>query len=173
MLRTRLLTSLAFNVVVAVWVFQDARARGARKPLFAAVLALVWGPLGMGLWLSDRPLRQREERYGSAGRNIALGFLTGWVALLPAMLMLAMQVVEHRAAVPGSLGRQIGILPATVVVTSMFWVGPAVLAVLLGRFGRPCSVEHGTASTQTPSLPSWAAAGLAGAAALVVALSMR
>jgi hypothetical protein len=173
MLRARLLASLVFSLVVALWVFHDARARGASKPLFAALLALVWGPLGMGLWLSDRPLGQGEKRYGSAGRNIAVGFLIGWVALLPAMLVLAMQVVGHRAAVPGSLGRQIGILPATVVVTSMFWVGPAVLAVVLGRFGRPCSVEHGTASTHTTSLPSWAAAALAGAAALAVALSMR
>ena len=135
MLRTRLLTSLAFNLAIAVWVFHDARARRARKPGFAAVLALVWGPLGLGLWMSDRPLRQDEQRRGGAAA-IARGFLIGWAALLPAMFVLAMQVAEHRAAVPGSLGRQIGILPATAVVTSMFWGGPALLALVFGPFGR-------------------------------------
>ena len=97
------------------------------------MLALVWGPLGLGLWMSDRPLRQGERRRAGAAA-IARGFLIGWVALLPAMFVLAMQVAEHRAAVPGSLGRQIGILPATAVVTSMFWGGPAVLALVFGRF---------------------------------------
>jgi len=173
MLRTRLLTSLAFNLVVALWVFHDARARGARKPGFAAVLALAWGPLGLGLWESDRPLRQGEQRRGGAAAGIAHGFLIGWVALLPAMFVLAMQVTEHRAAVPGSLGRQIGILPATAVVTSMFWGGPAVLALILGRLGGSATVEQGTAATAAASLPSWVAAALAGAVALACALLMR
>ena len=89
MLRTRLLTSLAFNLAIALWVFHDARARRARKPAFAAVLALVWGPLGLGLWMSDRPLRQGERRRVGAAA-IAGGFLMGWVALLPATFVLAM-----------------------------------------------------------------------------------
>ncbi len=172
MIRSRLLTSLAFNLVVALWVFHDARARGARKPGFAAVLALVWGPLGLGLWESDRPLRQGEQRQGGAA-SIARGFLIGWIALLPAMFVLAIQVTEHRAAVPGSLGRQIGILPATAVLTTMFWGGLAVLALILGRLGRSATVECGIAATPAASLPSWVAATLAGAAALACALLMR
>ncbi len=172
MLRARLLTSLAFNFAIAVWVFHDARARRARKPRFAAVLALVWGPVGLGLWMSDRPLRQDEQRRGGAAA-IARGFLIGWAALLPAMLVLAMQVAEHRAAVPGSLGRQIGILPAAAVITSMYWGGPAVLALMFGPFGRRGTVEHGTAATPAASLPAWVAASVAGLAALVCALVMR
>ena len=171
MLRTRLLTSLAFNLAIALWVFHDARARRARKPVFAAALALVWGPLGLGLWMSDRPLRQGERR-GAGAAAIAGGFLIGWLALLPAMFVLAMQVAEHRAAVPGSLGRQIGVLPATAVVTSMFWGGPALLALAFGHFARPATVEHGTAATHAASLPSWVAAWAAGAAALACALLM-
>ena len=170
MLRTRLLTSLAFNLVLAAWVFHDARARRARKPGFAAVLALAWGPLGLGFWESDRPLRAGEMRRGGAAAAIARGFLTGWVALLPAMFVLAMQVVEHRAAVPGSLGRQIGILPATIVVMSIVWGGPVALALILGRLGRRSTVEQGTPATPAASVPSWVAAALAGAAALACAL---
>ena len=172
MLRTRLLTSLVFNIVIAVWVFHDARARHAPKPLFAAVLALLWGPLGLGLWESDRPLREGETRRGGTAAVIARGFLLGWVALLPAMCVLAMEVVEHRAAVPGSLGRQIGIVPATAVATSMFWGGPAALALVLGWLSRTAAVEHGTHATPWASLPLPLAAALAGVAAFAYALSM-
>lgn len=172
MLRARLFTSLSFNLAIALWVFHDARARRARKPVFAAVLALVWGPLGLGLWESDRPLREGEQRRGGVAASIARGFLIGWVALLPAMFVLAMTFTEHRAAVPGSLGHQIGILSATAVVTSMFWGGPAVLALVLGWLGGRASVEHGTAATPAASLPSWLASALAGAVALACALLM-
>lgn len=172
MLRARLLTMLAFNLVIAAWVFHDARARGARKPAFAAVLALVWGPLGLGLWESDRPLQRGQSRRGPAAA-IARGFLIGWAALLPSMLVLAMQVVEHRAAVPGSLGREIGIVPATLAVTSLFWAVPAVLALVLGRLGRTSAIAHSTTGAASASLPSWAAAALAGAAALACAWLIR
>ena len=89
------------------------------------------------------------------------------------MFVLAMQAAEHRAAVPGSLGRQIGILPAAAVMTAMVWGGPAVLALVFGPFGRPGTVEHGTAATPAASLPSWVAASAAGAAALACAVVMR
>ncbi len=60
------------------------------------------------------------------------------------MCVLALQAVEHRAAVPGSLGRQIGILPASAVVNSIVWGGPAVLALILGWLSRTSDEEHGT-----------------------------
>jgi len=140
--------------------------------MFAAVLALLWGPLGLGLWESDRPLRQSETRRGGTAAVIARGFLRGWVALLPAMCVLALQAVEHRAAVPGSLGRQIGILPASAVMISIVWGGPAVLALILGWLSGTSGEEHGTRSTPAASLPPGAAAILAGAAALGCALVM-
>ena len=171
MLRTRLLTTLVFNLVVALWVYHDARARGARKPAFAAVLGLLWGPLGLGLWESDRPLRPGETRRGGTAAVIARGFLRGWVAMLPAMCVLAMQVVEHRAAVPGSLGRQIGILSATAVAASMFWGGPAALALVFGWLSRTSAVEHGS-RRPAASLPLTLAAALAGVAAFAYALWM-
>ena len=173
MLRTRLLTSLVFNLVVALWVLHDAHARGARKPGFAAVLALMWGPLGLGLWVSDRPLRQGEQRSGGTGSTLARGFLTGWLALLPAIVVLAVQATAYGAEVPGSLGRQFGVLPAAVLVTSVLWGGPALLALVLGRLGRRSVVEYGTLAAPSAWLPSWVAAGLAGAAALACALAMR
>ncbi len=56
MLRLRLAANLLFTLLLAVWVYYDARTRGARKPVFAASLTVFWGPLGLGFWASDRPL---------------------------------------------------------------------------------------------------------------------
>jgi hypothetical protein len=172
MLRARLLTSLVFNLVLGVWVLRDARARRARKPGFAAALALMWGPLGLGFWESDRPLRLGEARRAGTAWAVARGFLAGWVAMLPAVFALALPVMRDRAAVPGSLGQQFGVLPATALVVAMLWGAPALLALALGLAGRRPHVERGTSAVPGASLPSWLAAALAGLAALVTALVM-
>jgi hypothetical protein len=170
MLRARLLTTFVFNLALAVWVWHDARRRRAAKPGFAGVLALLWGPLGLGLWESDRPLGPREARFGTA-HTIARGFLRGWLALLPAMAVLAWQTMAHRAVVPGSLGRTIGLVPATVVALAIVWAGPAIVAVVLGAVSRTRTAEQGHQSV-TGSLPAWAAASIAGATALAAALAV-
>lgn len=172
MIRARLLTSLAFNATLACWVYHDARARGASKPVFAAVLALLWGPLGLGLWESDRPLLGGETRRGVASA-IARGFLRGWIAMLPAVLVLAHAAIVERSAVPGSLGRQWGLLPASAIVTTMLWGAPALLALALGRLGRPGGEAHGSQPPRARLVPATAAAAFAGLAALATALLLR
>jgi hypothetical protein len=172
MLRARLLTSLVFNLCIAAWVLADARARGARKPGFAAMLALMWGPLGLGFWESDRPLARGETRPGGGAASFARGFLRGWVAMLPAVAVLVHAAVEHRAAVPGSLGRDIGLLPATGVVLSMAWGLPVLLAAGLVRFARTAEVERGTAGAGGGSVSATTAAATAGIVALAAALML-
>lgn len=168
-MRARLLTSLVFNLCIAVWVLADARARRARKPAFAALLALMWGPLGLGFWEADRPLAAGETRGGSAAA-FARGFLRAWAAMLPAVAVLVYAAVEHRAAVPGSLGRDIGLVPATGVALSMAWGLPALLAVVLGRLARTGHVERGTSNAFAGRMSATAAAVIAGAAALAAAV---
>jgi hypothetical protein len=63
-LRARLSTDLLFNLVLAVWVWHDAATRRARKPLFASAITMIWGPLGLAFWASERPLASGEERQG-------------------------------------------------------------------------------------------------------------
>ncbi len=172
MLRARLLTSLVFNLAVAAWVFVDARARGARKPGFASILTLLWGPLGLGFWESDRPLVLGETRGGGTATAIARGFLRGWVAMLPAIAVLALTAIEQRAAVPGSLGRQIGLVPATAVALSIVWGAPALLAVVLGAVAKTSAIERGTSAAMAGPLSPTMAAALAGALALMSALAL-
>ncbi len=90
-------------------------------------------------WGSGSPTgrcAQGEQRRGGAAASIARGFLIGWVALLPAMFVLAMHVrraPRRGARQPRAPDRDSA---ATAVVTSMFWGGPAVLALVLGWLGR-------------------------------------
>jgi hypothetical protein len=172
MLRARLLTSLAFNLAVAAWVLADARARRANKPGFAAILALVWGPLGLGFWESDRPLALGEARAGGTATAIARGFLRGWVAMLPAICVLAYEAIAYRAAVPGSLGRQIGLVPATAVAVSMAWAAPALLALALGAIAKTSAIERGTSASVPGPLSPTLGAGVAGVLALATALML-
>jgi len=109
MLRQRLAATLLFNVLLAGWVYYDARARGARKPLFAAGLTLVWGPLGLGFWASDRPLADGERRAGGAGWTMARTFAIAWTVLLPTIVALVVPDIRARSVVPGSLGGRFGV----------------------------------------------------------------
>ena len=60
-----------FLVLTSSWVWHDARRRGARKPLLAAVLAIFQGPLWLAFYLADRPLCADERRQGGFGWNFA------------------------------------------------------------------------------------------------------
>ena len=49
-----------FNTLVALWIFADAKARRAEKPLFAALAMLLLGPLWLAFYMTDRPPRPDE-----------------------------------------------------------------------------------------------------------------
>lgn len=164
MLRARLATNLLFNVVLALWVLHDARTRHARKPVFASVLTLLWGPLGLGLWASDRPLAPGETRQGTA-RTIARTFLLAWTVLVPAIFVLVLPDMIDRSAVPGSFPRRLGVAPASAVVTIAIWLGPAVVALALGAIGGAGEAEsgRGAVAAARPSLTvACVVAGLVG-----------
>jgi hypothetical protein len=75
-----LVVSGTFNVLAAVWIFADARARRAEKPLFAALAMLLLGPLWLAFYMADRPLRPDEQRTGGFGWTWARNFATAWTA---------------------------------------------------------------------------------------------
>ena len=149
MLRARLATNLLFNVVLALWVLHDARTRHARKPVFASALTLLWGPLGLGLWASDRPLAAGETRQGTA-RTIARTFLLAWTVLLPAIFVLVVPDMLDRSAVPGSFPRRVGVTLASAIVTTAIWMGPAIVAVLLGSLAGGAGTARSQVAATSP-----------------------
>jgi hypothetical protein len=169
MLRARLATNLLFNGVLALWVLHDARTRHARKPVFASALTLLWGPLGLGLWASDRPLAAGETRQGTA-RTIARTFLLAWTMLVPAIFALVIPDMLERSAVPGSFPRRVGVTLASAIFTTAIWLGSAIVALVLGSLADAGTAESGR-SDVVAARPSLAVACvLGGIAALVCAL---
>jgi hypothetical protein len=171
MLRLRLATNLLFDLLLAVWVFYDARTRRARKPLFASLLTVLWGPLGVAFWVSDRPLAATEERRGGTGWVMARTFVMAASALVPAAFLLVAGGIRDRSAVPGSMGAAIGVAPASLVVTAGGWALLASLALTLGALTRNTNfVERGTSAVRPASPRLGVALVIAAAAAFVFAL---
>lgn len=171
MIGLRLATNGLFNLVIALWVWHDAWRRRAPKPLFAAVLALMWGPLGMAFWAAERPLRPGERRAGGTSWVMGTTFALAWTALAPTLFLLVLPAVTERAAVPGSFGRTIGILPATTIVTLGLWALPTAFALGVARLLRTRQVQTGTTVTPASSIPLGIALTLAAAVAFGFALS--
>jgi hypothetical protein len=172
MLRLRIATNLLFNLVLAAWVFYDARARRARKPLFASLLTFLWGPLGIAFWASERPLATTDVRRGGTAWVIAQTFVLALTALAPAAFLLVIDVIRDRSAVPGSLGATMGILPASLIVTAFGWALLAGVALTLGTLARNSAiVERGTSAVKAASPRLGAALVIAGAAAFALALT--
>jgi hypothetical protein len=172
MLRARLATNLLFNLLLALWVLHDARTRRAPKPLFASALTLLWGPLGLGLWASDRPLAAGEVRDGTA-KTIARTFLVAWTVLIPAIFVLVVPDMLDRSAVPGSFPRRLGVTPASAIATLAIWTAPAFVALALSRIaGGDELAESGRDSVRAarPSLRN--ACLLGGLGAMLFALWM-
>jgi len=171
-LRVRLATNLLFNLVLAIWVFHDARTRRARKPLFASLLTLLWGPLGVAFWASERPLATTDARRGGTGWVMAQTFVMAITALVPAAFLLISGAIRDRSAVPGSLGVTMGVIPAALMVTATGWALVAGLAIAIGRLSRnPDVVERGTSAVKPASLSLGAALAVAGAGAFAFALA--
>jgi hypothetical protein len=172
MLRLRIATNLLFNLLLALWVFHDARTRRARKPLFASFLTLLWGPLGLAFWISDRPLATSDQRRGGSGWVMARTFVLAVSALVPAGFLLVAAAVHDRSPVPGSLGATFGIVPAALLITTAGWIVLAGLALLLGRLSRNAAIaERGTSAVKAASPGMGTALVIAGAAAFALALT--
>jgi hypothetical protein len=174
MLRARLSTHLLFNLVLAVWVWYDATTRRARKPLFASAITLMWGPLGLAFWAAERPLASDETRLGGSAWVMARTFVLALTALVPAAFVLIVADIRDRAAVPGSFGASIGVLPASIVVTAAGWALVTGGALVLGLASRGSAVvEHGTSAVTPARPPIEAALAVGGTAALALALMQR
>ena len=173
MLRVRLATNLLFNLVLAIWVFHDAQDRGAHgSRCLPSLLTLLWGPLGVAFWVSDRPLATTDERHGGTAWVMARTFVLAITALVPAAFLLITSVVRDRSAVPGSLGARIGRRARGAERD-----GDGLGAPRWSGYGarRPLAqwraVEPGTSAVTSASPGLGAALAIAGTAAFVLALT--
>jgi hypothetical protein len=141
-----LLASGTFNILGALWIFADARARHARKPLFAALAMLLLGPLWLAFYMSDRPLRANERRSGGFGFSWTRNFAIAWTAsLTPWLAIIAFLIAD----IPVPPGR-----PAAVMGGFFFiaWFVPIIVAAAIGYGIRRADAIDvgGSAPARTP-----------------------
>jgi hypothetical protein len=130
-----LVVSGTFNTLAALWIFADAKARRADKPLFAALAVLPLGPLWLAFYMTDRPLGADERRTGGFGWNWTRNFAIAWTAATaPWLGSAAFAIVRAGAAGELRLLAMLGVL----------WLVPIAAAVGIGYLiRRPDVVEPG------------------------------
>jgi hypothetical protein len=130
-----LIVNGTFNTLAALWIFADAKARRADKPLFAALAVLLLGPLWLAFYMTDRPLRTDERRTGGFGWNWTRNFAIAWTAATAPWLGSAAFAIV-RAGAAGGL-RPLATLGA-------LWLVPIAAALGMGYLiRRPTVVESG------------------------------
>ena len=93
--------------------------------------------------------------------------------LVPAIFALVIPDMLERSAVPGSFPRRVGVTLASAIVTTAIWLGPAIVALVLGSLADGAGMAESGRSDVVAARPSLAVACvLGGIAALAFALLM-
>jgi hypothetical protein len=150
-----LIASGTFNTLGALWIFADARARRAQKPLFAALAMLLLGPLWLAFYMSDRPLRASERRSGGFGftwtRNFAMAWTASLIPWFAAFIFLLTDASSGRSA--AGMG----------VAFLTIWLVPIIIAIAIGYGSRRAdAIDAGGSAPARTRIPLAVVSLLAG-----------
>jgi hypothetical protein len=145
--------SYTFDTLAAVWIYADATARRANKPLFASLAVLLLGPLWLSFYMTDRPLRRDERRRGGFGWNWMRNLAIAWTAATAPWLGVAAFAVA-RGDVDAAVRR--------LTFAAAGWLVPILVMMLVGSFLRRAdSEESGGPAPARTSIPLAAVSALA------------
>jgi hypothetical protein len=148
-----LIVSGTFNLLGALWILADAKARRADKPLFAALAMLLLGPLWLAFYMSDRPLLHNERRTGGFGWTWTRNFAIAWTASIVPWLVPAALQMTARDAAPAI---------ATVLTLLTFLLAPIAVASAIGyTIRRADEIEPGGPAPARTHVPLAAVSALA------------
>jgi len=141
-----LIASGTFNTLGALWIFADARARRAQKPLFAALAMLLLGPLWLAFYMSDRPLRANERRSGGFGFTWTRNFAIAWTASLIPLLAVFIFLLTDESSSRIAAGRGWAFL--------IIWLAPSIVAIAIGYgIRRPDAIDAGGSAPARTRIP--------------------
>jgi hypothetical protein len=149
------------NVVLAVWVFVDAKKRGAAA-LGWALWTAALGFLVVPLWLAKRPLREGEVREGGTGWNVCKNLAIFWTLLMVIAGFAGMANVgstfnpnmnEYETA-GTAIGAALGL-----GFIAFIWLFGVVGALVLGLILKKSSVVERGPTVGGPASPAWAVSG--------------
>lgn len=150
------------NLIIALWVFFDARSRKMEQPILWAVRTFVIMIIVMPFYLAKRPLKEGEVREGGTAWNVIKSFAIFWTVFMFVAGMAGMISAGHVVTNARSGAEQAGAAIGTALGLGMIiglWVVVLVGALAIGLFLKKSSiVEKGpTAALALGRSPSFSA----------------
>lgn len=133
---------LILYVIVAIWLFLDAKKRLTNGIPWAAFTVLL-GPVVVPVWLAKRPLKDGEVREGGMAWNVLKNFALMWTLTMfvwfIAGMAIASEAFEKTHDKYEKAGTGIGMALGGIMIF-VLWFGVLVSALILGFFLKKSSV---------------------------------
>lgn len=141
---------LILYVIVAIWLFWDAKKRLTNGIPWAAFTVL-FGPVVVPFWLAKRPLKEGEVREGGTAWNVLKYFALMWTITMVVAFVVGMSSASEVAATAHDkyekAGAGIGMALGAAAMFAL-WFFVLVAALVLGFFLKKSSVvEKGPTGT--------------------------
>lgn len=133
---------LILYVIVAIWLFLDAKKRLTNGLPWAAFTVL-FGPVVVPVWLAKRPLKDGEVREGGMAWNVLKNFALMWTLTIGVAFIAGMASASKMAETAHSdaekAGAGIGMALGGVAIF-ILWFVVLISALVLGFFLKKSSI---------------------------------
>jgi len=131
------------NVVIALWVFTDARKRKMEHSILWAIGTFVIMILVIPFYLAKRPLKDGEVREGGTGWNVMKSFAIFWTLIILVGGLWGIMAAGGAANKANSEAEQVGAALGIAIGIGMIlglWLAVLVGALAVGLFLRKSSI---------------------------------
>jgi len=124
-------------LVIAIWIFQDAKKRGAENGTKMAILTALFGALAAPFYFAQRPLLEGETRDGGKWWNVAKWFALFWtiamgIAVVSGLVNVAgIETADEYEEMGVAIGASIGFMLYIVL-----WFGGMITALIVGMLAK-------------------------------------
>ena len=128
---------------VAIWIFTDAKKRGASNGVKMSILTALFGALAAPFYFAQRPLLEGETRDGGKWWNVAKWFAMFWtiamgIAVLSGLWNVAgIETADEYEEIGVALGASIGF-----VFYIVLWFGGILTALVVGMLAKKDEKEE-------------------------------
>ena len=131
---------------IAIWIFQDAKKRGADNGTKMAILTAIFGALAAPFYFAQRPLLEGETRDGGKWWNVSKWFAMFWtiamgIALLSGLFAVGADMdpnMDDYEAAGTAIGVGLGIM-----LYAVLWFGGMITALVVGMLAKKDEKETG------------------------------
>jgi hypothetical protein len=131
------------NIIIALWVFFDAKGRKVEQPIYWAIGAFFFMILAIPFYFAKRPLKEGEVREGGTAWNVIKSFSIFWTLTMfvagVAGMWSAGEVVNSASSGAEQAGAAIGTAIGISMVLGL-WFAVLIGALVVGLFLKKSSI---------------------------------